>query len=71
MSATAIFVDIGIIGRMTVDELDLSTESFEDFFIDDTGGAIGAIHTNVEGRKIDFTEIFDEVVGIDRKGFGV
>lgn len=71
MGATAIFVDIGIISWVAIDKFDLGSESFEDFFIDDTSGAISAIHTNVEGREIDFAEIFDEVVGIDRKGFGV
>ena len=51
MGAAAVLVDVSVVIFTTVDELDFGAEGFEDLGTNGTGGAVGAIHAEVETRE--------------------
>ncbi len=71
MGAAAVFVDFGIVGFVDVDGGDFGAELFEDFFCDDTGGAVGAVEANVKRIKIDVSDVIAEMFKISSEGFVV
>ena len=58
MSTAAVVVDFGVVARIGVDKGDFGAKLFEDGFIDDTSGTIGAVHGEVETFEITIIEVF-------------
>ena len=58
MSTAAVVVDCGVVTRIGVDESDFGTKLFEDSFVNDAGGTVGAVHGEVETFEITIAEVF-------------
>ena len=71
MGAAAILVDFGIVVWLAVDELDRSAKVFENGLVDDTGGAVGAVHADVKIAKVGIAEVVGEMFEVEIGGLGV
>ena len=71
MGTATVVVDFSIVTRIGVDESDFSTKLFDDSFVDDTGGAVGAVHGEVEAIEIGIAEVFEKVGDVKLSGFVV
>ena len=52
MGGTTVFIDISVVFLRAIDEFDFGAEFFKNLGTYDTGGAIGAVHTDMKTVKI-------------------
>ena len=71
MSTAAVVVDCGVVTRIGVDESDFGAKLFEDGFIDDTSGTVGAVHGEVETIEIGIADVFEKMGDVEFEGFVV
>ena len=71
MRAAAVFIDIGIVGIVYVDERNIGAKLLENIFIDYAGSTVGAVHANIEICEIGRAEIIYEVILVESDSFGV
>jgi len=71
MGGAAIGIDELSVTRVGVDEFDSGAETFKNFFVDDTSGAIGAVETDAKASESNGAEVILKVFFVDGDGFGV
>ena len=71
MGGAAVFVDKAAIRGVGADKFDFGAEGFEDLFVDDRGGAVGAVEANFEIGKTDVAEIITEMFSVEGEGVGM